>query len=144
MEIGVVTDMPTYSGGLGVLAGDTVRAAADLKVPMVAVTLLHRKGYFRQHLDSSGNQTESSAAWLPERNLEPLPARILVAVEGRPVAVCAWRYLVEGVSGHVVPVYFLDTAIRFMVTSAPALYYPILIVTRSNKRYCILQMRNIS
>jgi len=54
MEIGLVTEMPTYSGGLGVLAGDTVRAAADLKVPMVAVTLLHRKGYFYQRLDGAG------------------------------------------------------------------------------------------
>ena len=51
MEIGLASDMPTYSGGLGVLAGDTIRAAADLKVPIVAVTLLHRKGYFFQRLD---------------------------------------------------------------------------------------------
>jgi len=58
MEIGLLTDMPTYSGGLGVLAGDTIRAAADLKLPLVAVTLLHRRGYFYQRLDSEGRQTE--------------------------------------------------------------------------------------
>jgi starch phosphorylase len=46
MEIGLVAGMPTYAGGLGVLAGDTLRSAADLGVPMVGVTLLHRKGYF--------------------------------------------------------------------------------------------------
>jgi glycogen phosphorylase len=57
MEIGVDPGIPTYSGGLGILAGDTLRSAADLGVPMVGVTLLHRQGYFRQHLDASGNQT---------------------------------------------------------------------------------------
>ena len=54
MEIALEADLPTYSGGLGVLAGDTIRSASDLKVPMVAVTLLHRKGYFCQRLDASG------------------------------------------------------------------------------------------
>ncbi len=58
MEIAIQNVMPTYSGGLGVLAGDTIRAAADLRVPMVAVTLLHRKGYFRQRLDQKGTQKE--------------------------------------------------------------------------------------
>ena len=47
MEVGLVAQMPTYAGGLGVLAGDTLRSAADIGVPMVGVTLLHRKGYFR-------------------------------------------------------------------------------------------------
>ena len=46
--------MPTYSGGLGILAGDTFSAAADLGLPMIGVTLLHRQGYFRQHLDFTG------------------------------------------------------------------------------------------
>ena len=58
-----MSDMPTYSGGLGVLAGDTIRAAADLKVPLVAVTLLHRKGYFYQRLDSTGRQIEEPVDW---------------------------------------------------------------------------------
>jgi len=58
MEIGLVSDMPTYSGGLGVLAGDTILAAADLKVPLVGVTLLHRKGYFYQRLDGAGRQKD--------------------------------------------------------------------------------------
>ena len=71
MEVGLEPDMPTYSGGLGVLAGDTLRAAADLNIPLVGVTLLHRKGYFRQHLDDRGNQTESPVDWYPEEFLEP-------------------------------------------------------------------------
>lgn len=109
MEIGLDPAMPTYSGGLGVLAGDTLRAAADLGVPMVGVSLLHRKGYFRQHLDALGNQSESPSIWYPEEFLEPQEPRISVAIEGRQVQVRAWRYFVGGVSGHSVPVYLLDT-----------------------------------
>ena len=71
MEICLEQAIPTYSGGLGVLAGDTLRSAADLGVPLVAVTLLHRKGYFEQHLDSSGQQTETPVHWNPEAVLEP-------------------------------------------------------------------------
>ncbi len=111
MEVGVEAGIPTYSGGLGVLAGDTLRAAADLRVPMIGITLLHRKGYFRQHLDSSGNQSESPSEWSPEKVLEPVEPRTTVTVEGRTVALRAWRYDVKGISGHVVPIYFLDTAL---------------------------------
>ena len=64
MEIGFHPDVPTYSGGLGMLAGDTIRSAADLQVPMVAVTLLHRKGYFFQRLDDSGWQSEQAVRWV--------------------------------------------------------------------------------
>jgi starch phosphorylase len=109
MEVGLDPAMPTYSGGLGVLAGDTLRAAADLAIPMVGVTLLHRKGYFRQYLDDRGNQSESPSDWNPEGFLEPLKPHVSVTVEGRTVRVRAWRRLVVGVSGHAVSVYFLDT-----------------------------------
>src|SRR6516164_6586245 len=112
MEVGLESEMPTYSGGLGVLAGDTLRAAADLAVPMVAVTLLHRKGYFCQRLDGRGNQTESACAWSPEEFLEPVAPQASVTLEGRTVLVRAWRYVVQGISGHKVPVYFLDTALQ--------------------------------
>jgi glycogen phosphorylase len=110
MEIGLDSAIPTYSGGLGVLAGDTLRAAADLGLPMVAVTLLHRQGYFRQHLDATGNQSESHVVWSPDEVLECLWPRVTITIEGRPVQLCAWRYVVRGVFGHTVPVYFLDTA----------------------------------
>ena len=109
MEIGLESHMPTYSGGLGVLAGDTLRAAADAGVPMVAVTLLHREGYFRQKLDEHGNQTEVTYDWEPKEFLEELDEVAEVEIEGRKVLVHAWRYLIEGVHGHAVPVYFLDT-----------------------------------
>jgi starch phosphorylase len=111
MEVGLDPAMPTYSGGLGMLAGDTLRSAADLAISMVGVTLLHRKGYFRQHLDAQGNQSESPAVWSPEDFLEPLEPRVFVTIEGRQVQLRAWRYIVRGVSGHSVPVYLLDTAL---------------------------------
>ena len=109
MEVGVDSEMPTYSGGLGIVAGDTLRAAADLGLPAAGVTLLHRKGYFRQHLDTCGNQSETHAQWSPEEFLEKLPVMVQVAVAGRQVQVQVWRYLIRGEFGHSVPVYFLDT-----------------------------------
>jgi starch phosphorylase len=111
MEVALNPAMPTYSGGLGILAGDTLRSAADLGVPMVAVSLLHRKGYFRQSLDQHGGQHENSAAWEPEQFLEPMRPAVTVTIAGRTVHVRAWRYLVEGITGHVVPVYLLDTSL---------------------------------
>jgi len=109
MEICLEQRIPTYSGGLGVLAGDTLRSAADLGVPMVAVTLLHRKGYFHQHIDESGQQIESPVAWNPEDLLTALEPRCCIAINGRTVYVRAWRYTVHGQNGHVVPVFLLDT-----------------------------------
>ncbi len=108
MEIGLNPSMPTYSGGLGVLAGDTIRAAADQKVPMVAVSLLHRKGYFYQRLDAEGWQSEEPVAWPVDDFLEEEKARAQVTIEGRAVRLRAWRYDVKGVTGFIVPVYFLD------------------------------------
>ncbi|MDB4915525.1 MAG: alpha-glucan phosphorylase [Gemmatimonadetes bacterium] len=109
MEICLEQAIPTYSGGLGVLAGDTLRSAADLGVPLVAVTLLHRKGYFEQHLDATGQQSETPVSWKPEEVLDRLPERTSVTIEGREVHVTAWLYSVKGVRGHVVPVFLLDT-----------------------------------
>jgi starch phosphorylase len=109
MEIGLADALPTYSGGLGVLAGDTIRSAADGSVPMVAVSLVHRKGYFRQRLDAQGQQHEESWPWRPEDKLTEMPARVTVSMSGRDVAVRAWRHDVTGQGGHVVPVLLLDT-----------------------------------
>jgi starch phosphorylase len=109
MEIGLNTFMPTYAGGLGVLAGDTIRSAADLEIPLVAVSLLHRHGYFYQRLDAQGRQTQEAVAWPVDDFLEAQEPRASVEVEGRTVQLRAWRYLVRGQSGFTVPVYFLDT-----------------------------------
>jgi glycogen phosphorylase len=76
MDVAIDSDIPTYSGGLGILSGDTLRSAADLGVPIVAFTLLHRKGYFDQRLDAAGNQLESPSHWSPEKFLQPLPPRV--------------------------------------------------------------------
>jgi starch phosphorylase len=109
MEIGLRSDMPTYSGGLGILAGDTVQTAADMEVPMVAVTMLAHKGYFHQALDASGNQIETPDTWNVAASLRELEARITVVIEKREVQVRAWQYDVVGMTGSVVPVLFLDT-----------------------------------
>ena len=108
MEVGLESGLPTYSGGLGVLAGDILKAAADLGVPMVGVSLLHRKGYFRQQLNEEGKQTESPERWSPSRTLIPVKPRVIVRFEGREVKLRAWCYRIRGVLGHEVPVYFLD------------------------------------
>lgn len=111
MEIALDQAMPTYSGGLGVLAGDTLRSAADLGVPMVGITLLHRRGYFHQRLTDAGVQSEHPVEWRPEEMLEPVPVATSVQIEGRQVAIRAWRYRVRGARGHEIPVYLLDTAL---------------------------------
>jgi len=109
MEIAINPSMPTYSGGLGVLAGDTLRSAADQGVPLVAFTLVHRKGYFQQHLDGRGVQSEEIQPWDPSDYCTEEPERITVSVEDRIVNVRAWRYDLQGRYGHVVPIYLLDT-----------------------------------
>jgi len=92
MEIALDKAVPTYSGGLGVLAGDTLRSAADLSIPVVGVTLLHRKGYFEQHIDENGNQTEAPSEWRPETTLEAVDAHATVMIEGRSVGIRAWKF----------------------------------------------------
>lgn len=108
MEIGLEPEMPTYSGGLGVLAGDTVRAAADLGLPMVGVSLLYRQGFFRQHLGPDGYQSEAPDMWEPDRFLKPVDVRVSIVLNGRPIVACAWLYAVQGAAGAVVPIYLLD------------------------------------
>jgi starch phosphorylase len=108
MEIALTTSMPTYSGGLGALAGDTIRSAADLGLPLVVMTLLHRKGYFYQQLDASGWQTEEPVNWVVDDFLTDTGVRASVVIEGRTVELHAWRRDVPGVSGSAIPVFFLD------------------------------------
>ncbi len=109
MEIAINPAMPTYSGGLGVLAGDTLRSTADLGVPLVAFSLVHRKGYFQQHLNEAGMQTEDIQPWNPADFCTEEKARVTVSVEERIVTMRCWRYDLVGRYGHVVPIYLLDT-----------------------------------
>jgi starch phosphorylase len=112
MEIALDPRIPTYSGGLGILAGDTLRSCADLKVPVVAVTLLYEKGYFYQKLDDQGNQYELPVQWNPRDYLRPIPEKIEVQIEGRTVGVKAWQYDIVGITGCSLPVIFLDTDLK--------------------------------
>jgi starch phosphorylase len=112
MEVGVVSEMPTYAGGLGVLAGDTLKSAADLKLPVVAVSLLSAKGYFDQTLDQWGNQQERPVSWEPSRFARLLPAKVEVVIEGRSVLIQAWQHDIVGVSGFSIPLLLLDTNVE--------------------------------
>lgn len=108
MEVALDNAMPTYSGGLGVLAGDTLRSFADLKIPTVGVSLLYWNGYFEQKLDEWGNQVEQPVSWEPKERLQLLPATVAVTIEARTVIVQAWQYDLVGVTGGRVPVLLLD------------------------------------
>jgi len=111
MEICVDSGIPTYSGGLGILAGDTIRSSADLGVPMIGMTLLYKKGYLKQTIDQQGYQQESPEEWDPQEVLTLLPDQVQVEIEQRIVRIQAWMYMVRGIDGDVIPVYFLDTDI---------------------------------
>lgn len=109
MEIALESSIPTYAGGLGVLAGDTLRAAADAALPMIGVTLLSRHGNFRQRLDDEGNQTEEPIHWPIIDYMLPVDVKATVEIEDRIVVVRAWRYELVGQGGYTLPVYLLDT-----------------------------------
>lgn len=112
MEIGIANDIPTYSGGLGVLAGDIVKSSADLKLQMVALTLVSRKGYFRQIITEEGEQQELPDDWNPSKIMTLLPNKVTVTIEGRPVKVQAWLYEYQSPTGGMVPILFIDTDIE--------------------------------
>lgn len=111
MEVGLNRHMPTYSGGLGILAGDTLKSFADIGVNVVGVTLLNEKGYFDQEIDWDGNQTEKDVEWNVEESLELLDVRTSVRIENRDVHIRVWKYTVKGINGEV-PVLFLDTNVE--------------------------------
>src|SRR5579872_4794477 len=108
MEIALAPAMPTYSGGLGILAGDTLRSAADLGVAMVGISLIYHKGYFRQKLDQEGRQTELPESWNPKDLLVDTGLVAQCPLKDRVIALKIWRYDITGVEGHIVPVYLLD------------------------------------
>lgn len=82
-EFGVSEALPIYSGGLGVLAGDHLKAASDLGVPLVGVGLLYREGYFRQELNADGWQQER----YPELDPHAMPLTLLLGDDGSPVKI---------------------------------------------------------
>ncbi|MBU1975530.1 MAG: alpha-glucan family phosphorylase [Nanoarchaeota archaeon] len=108
MEIGLDHRIPTYSGGLGVLAGDTIKAFADLHVPVIAVTLVHSKGYFYQKIEN-GEQKEIPVDWSKDDFLKKTDVVIDIPLKDRTIKVTAWEYICKGCANYEVPVYFLDT-----------------------------------
>ena len=112
MEIGIDENIPSYSGGLGILAGDTIKSCGDLNVPVVGITLLSENGYFYQKIDENGNQIEKPIQFPVANFLQELPSGTSVKIEGREVKVRAWLYQYRGISGYIVPVFFLDTNIE--------------------------------
>jgi starch phosphorylase len=112
MEIGVDSDVPTYSGGLGVLAGDVIRSSADLRIPLVAVTLISKKGYLKQKITPDGRQLEYPEEWEPSKFMKLLPTTVTVKIEERDIKVGVWAYDQESMTGGIVPVLFLTTDVE--------------------------------
>jgi starch phosphorylase len=112
MEVALRTEIHTYAGGLGVLAGDVARSCADLELPVVFVTLASRAGYLRQEIGSDGRQTELPDPWEPGDWSAPLDAMVAVYIEGRPVWIRAWLYELIPPSGYKIPVVLLDTQLE--------------------------------
>lgn len=112
MEIGLDERIHSYSGGLGILAGDTIKSAADLKIPLVAVTLVSKMGYFKQELTPEGRQIEHYLKWNPGDFMELLPQEVELEIEKRKVKIRAWLYVVKGATLKEVPVFFLDTDVE--------------------------------
>lgn len=112
MEIGLNDQIHTFSGGLGVLAGDTIKSSADLKIPLIAVTLVSKKGYFQQALTKEGNQVEHSDLWNPSDIMIELHSQVKVSIERRDVAIRAWLYDYQSPTGGIVSILFLDTDIE--------------------------------
>ncbi len=109
-EIGIDEKIKTYSGGLGILAGDTIKAMADLGAPLCAVTLLYKYGYFKQKIENN-TQTELEDSWDFQNILEDTGKQININISGENIKVKIWKYEYKGVKGHKVPIYFLDTHI---------------------------------
>jgi len=112
MEIGINADVPTYSGGLGVLAGDVIRSSADLRIPLIGLTLISRKGYLKQKLMSNGQQIEYPEEWDPSKFMKLMPETVDLKISGRDVKVGVWVYEQESLTGGIVPVLFLTTDVE--------------------------------
>ena len=112
MEIGMDSNIPTYSGGLGVLSGDTVRSAADLEIPMVGICLCYSSGYFYQLFNENGEQKEKEISWSFFYEFEKVEKPITIKIQDNIIKISAWLYRVIGQSGHVVPIYLLTTDVE--------------------------------
>lgn len=109
MEVMLESDIPTYAGGLGILAGDLLRSCADMRLPVVGVSLVYNDSTYRQIITTDGSQNYEALIWHKNDQLTKLPERVEITIEGQKVLVGVWRYDIVGADGFVVPVYLLDT-----------------------------------
>lgn len=123
MEVGLMNEVPTYSGGLGILAGDTIRTSADLKLPLVSVTLVSKKGYFRQRITKEGEQIEYTVWWEPSKFMKLLPTEVKVQIQNRDVRIKAWLYNVRSLTSGAVPVLLLDTDVEGNISEDKEITY---------------------
>jgi starch phosphorylase len=112
MEIGLRPEMKEYAGGLGILAGDTLKAAADLGINIVGVSLLYKKGYFKQNFDANGIQQEESDSWDYEKYLTNTGKVVQIELVDGPAYAEIWQYIQRGLEGGEVKIYFLNTDIE--------------------------------
>ena len=145
-EIGISASLPTYSGGLGVLAGDHIKAAADVGLPMVGITLLYKEGYFKQKVNERGEQTETYPRFDPETKLKQLPDKFILRLRERDVWVEAYEYSYKGENGHTIPIYFLDTDNNNIIVAnsksgwfikSEALLWPVINLEMINKFFIV-------
>lgn len=111
MEIALENEIKTYAGGLGILAGDILKSAAQKKFPMIGITLINRLGYFKQKINNSGRQIETIDRDYNFALLKKLDAEISVNIGKDQVRVGVWQYIIKGKNDFEIPVYFLDTNI---------------------------------
>jgi len=104
MEIGLQSDIPTYAGGLGMLAADIMRSCADMSVSAACITIGWQHGYMRQKIRLDGTQDYEDITWDPSKYMKRLTEKVSVTIEGRSIAIGGWVYALKGV-----PIIFLDT-----------------------------------
>ena len=109
MEIALESSLPIYSGGLGILAGDSLRSAADMGLPLVAITLTYDAGYFYQQVGPNGEQIEKEMEWDFSNDFEKLDQQVILELQDKSIKVEAWKYIIIGRTGHRIPVILLDT-----------------------------------
>jgi starch phosphorylase len=112
MEIALESILPIYSGGLGILAGDALRSAADMGIPMIAVTLVYDAGYFYQQIGPNGEQIEKEMKWDFSDDFERLEQQVILELQDKSIKVEAWKYEIIGRNGHKIPVILLDTDLK--------------------------------
>ncbi len=111
MEIGIDDSIKSYAGGLGILAGDTLKTATDMEVSMTGITILYKNGYFKQELTETGEQIESADKWDFEKLLTNTGVKFEIPLRSDKIIVEIWKYNISGVTGFTNSILFLNTDI---------------------------------